>query len=161
MEKHESTSPLDVYHLMNRNVVSCHGDTSILEVAQLLRDQKVGCVVVIKQYSDGVRPIGIITDRDLSSKILADNVDPTAITAMDVMSSPPISVREKNSIAEAINLMRDHRIKRLTVVDLRGQLAGLISADDIFFAMASDFHELASSLAGLLKHAAPRITSIE
>ncbi len=50
MEKHESTSPLDVYHLMNRNVVSCHDDTSILEVAQLLRDQAVGCVVVIKQY---------------------------------------------------------------------------------------------------------------
>lgn len=159
MDMDGSASPLDVYHLMSKKVISCSGDSSILEVARLLRDNGVGSVIILNEFSDGGRPAGIITDRDLSSKVLADNVSPNDVTAKDVMSAPTISVRENNSIAEAINLMRDHQIKRLTVVDLRGRLVGVISADDIFSAMANDFHELANSLAGLLRHAAPRINN--
>lgn len=112
----------------------------VSHVAYLMRKHHVGDVVVIERQDHARIPIGILTDRDIVIETVARQVDIDILTAGDVMSAPLISVRHDGSFIESLRLMRQHKIRRLPVVDDTGELCGIITADD-FFGLLS--HELA------------------
>jgi len=101
-------------------------DESCLEAARLMRSENIGSIVVARE---GV-PVGLVTDRDLAMRVLADAQDPAALRVEDVMSPHPIFISERRSLDEAIVLMRDLGVRRLPVVNERRHLTGIVSLDD-------------------------------
>ncbi|MGE0387725.1 MAG: CBS domain-containing protein [Gammaproteobacteria bacterium] len=130
----------DIGSLCSRPSVTCEVDRGIRSVADLMRNQHVGCVVV----TDGGRPVGIVTDRDLVVGVLAAGVPPDSVRIGDVMTPEPATVRADASIGEAIALMHQKGVKRLPVVDGAGSLVGLVSADDLLEYFLVPFGDLAS-----------------
>jgi predicted transcriptional regulator len=102
-------------------------DISVRHVARLMTARGVGSVVVV----DGLKPIGILTDRDVVVRVTAPGLDAMRIPVGTVMSSPVVTVSERESVDAAIQLMEQHGIRRLPVVDEAGQLSTILTMDDI------------------------------
>ena len=77
------------------------------------------------------RPVGIITDRDLVVRVLAQEASPTKLTVGTVMSANLVCVQEETPLEDALRLMRGHRIRRLVVVSPAQELVGLFALDDM------------------------------
>jgi CBS domain-containing protein len=104
-----------------------------------MHDRKVGTLVVIDQ---GSRPVGIVTDRDLTVRVLADGKDGVRTTLRQVMTPAPVTVREGTAIEDALRLMRTGQFRRVPVVDVEDRLVGLLSLDDILDLLAEEFREI-------------------
>ena len=115
---------------MTKKVVVIPFGKTILEVARLMKNKKIGSVIVVED-NQSKRAKGIITERDLVYKILAKGSDPYNIKAEDVMSRPLRVVRPNTSIEDAAKAMRENKIKRLPVVNDNNELIGLLSEGDI------------------------------
>jgi CBS domain-containing protein len=124
-------------------VVTCNRDTKIDEVAQLMRQHHVGDVVVIEESKGKQVPVGILTDRDIVTSVIAPKLDPAMFSAGDLISRKIITVREDLGVFEAIQEMRRHGVRRMPVLDQEGTLAGIISIDDLFALLAEEMAELA------------------
>jgi CBS domain-containing protein len=112
--------------IMTAGVVTATAQASALDVARLMRDHRVGSVVIVDSAG---RPAAILTDRDLALRILAEGADPAA-PALEHASRPLVSGDPEMELDEAAVLMAQHRVRRLPVV--RGEeLVGIVSLDDI------------------------------
>lgn len=100
--------------------------SSLVEAARLMRDNDIGFVVVRDQ--DTVR--GVLTDRDLVVRGLAEGVDPATTTLENVYSKEVVHLDPDDSVDEAIELMRTRAIRRLPVVQ-DGQVVGVVSLGDL------------------------------
>lgn len=118
------------------------------EAAQRMFDRKVGTLVVV---NDAREPIGIITDRDLSVRVVAQARDAAETLVEEVMTAGPRCVVGETSIEEALRIMRSGEYRRLPVVSGR-KLIGLVSLDDILDQMLEEF----SSIRGLLQEESPQ-----
>jgi CBS domain-containing protein len=125
------------------DVVTCNRDTKIDEVAQLMRQHHVGDVVLIEESKGKQVPVGILTDRDIVTSVIALKLDPAMFSAGDLISRKIITVREDLGVFEAIQEMRRHGVRRMPVLDQEGTLAGIISIDDLFALLAEEMAELA------------------
>jgi CBS domain-containing protein len=107
-------------------LVSCSPKTSAIEVARLLSREGVGSVVVV---GDDGGPVGIVTDRDLRRKVIAEGRDPGTTTAGDVMSTQLVTLRPGAFAFEAVLEMTRRRIRHVVVVD-EGRTVGVVSSRD-------------------------------
>jgi CBS domain-containing protein len=117
---------MQLQEVMTRGVVSAEGDTEIGDVARLMREQNVGSVVI--RDADGV-PAAMVTDRDLTVRVLAD-ARAASEPVGDHVSRPLITGEPEMALEEAAALMVQHRIRRLPVVD-EDDLVGIVTLDDI------------------------------
>jgi len=122
---------MNIGDLCEKDIIWVDEDKSAVEVASRMRDQHVGCVVVAHRRESGLRPVGIITDRDLAMLLVARDVEPELILASDIMTSPVITCGADQQLAETIDLMHLHSVRRLPVVDDEEFLIGLVSYEDI------------------------------
>src|SRR6478735_3959841 len=90
-------------------------------------------------------PRGIVTDRDLVVEVLALGIDPDSVTVADVMSRLPATCEEEDTLYSAIETMRIRGVRRLPVVGARGQLTGMLHADDIGGALGTHLRELSQA----------------
>jgi CBS domain-containing protein len=109
---------------------------SVRAVAQRMREHNVGTVVVKDERG---RPAGILTDRDLALRVLAEDKDPKMTPVLEVMTSVPKSVTEDTAIESALARMRAEKCRRLLVVGPDGRLVGVLSLDDILELLAEEF----------------------
>jgi len=123
-----SVRSLRVNDVMNSPVVTSNDNTTINEIAQKLRKHNIGSVVVI---NNAKKPIGIVTERDIIRRVLAEKKDPRSIMAKDVMTAPIVSVPTGASLEDAAKLMVQKRIKKLCVIDGKGKTIGVITEGDI------------------------------
>jgi len=119
---------MSLKNILSRRLVTCEPSTSIHEMAKLMRDREVGALLVV----DGKKPVGIITDRDLVLRGLAENRQLPTLSASDIMSEAVETVSEDAGIYELTEKMRKAWIRRVVVVDRQGEAIGLVSFDDIF-----------------------------
>lgn len=112
--------------IMTSGVVTATGEASALEVARLMRDHRVGSVVVVDSAGS---PVAMLTDRDLTLRVFAEGADP-ASPALQHASRPLICGEPDMELDEAAALMVQHRVRRLPVVQA-GELVGIVSLDDI------------------------------
>lgn len=110
-----------------RNVANCKLEDSVLKVAQVMRDLKISSVIVCEDNE----PIGILTDRDLRNKVVAQGLDPATITAREIMNSPLLTVSENDFIFEALYRISKNGIHRICVLDQDERLSGIITVTDI------------------------------
>jgi CBS domain-containing protein len=111
---------------MTQSVVTASPDVAVQEVAALMRDRNVGSVVLV---DDGGRPVGMVTDRDLTIDALADAADP-GTPVSQCATTPVITGESDMELDEAAGLMVTHRIRRLPVMD-HNTLVGIVTLDDI------------------------------
>ena len=112
--------------IMTEQVVTASPGTPVRAVAELMRDRNVGSVVL---SDDAGRPVGMITDRDLTIGVLAGRGDP-GIAAEECATAPVVTGEPDMPLEEAAGLMVSHRIRRLPVLD--GEtLIGIVTLDDI------------------------------
>ena len=119
-----------VGELMTRKVATCGPDDTLDRAAQLMWDNDCGCIPVCV-LNDAVRPIGIITDRDVCMSALFHGSRLSQLRVRDAMSRSVWSCGPGNSIMEAERIMREAKIRRIPVVDANGALVGLISLADL------------------------------
>ncbi len=117
--------------LCTRNVVISHRDLAVNGAARLMREQHVGCLVVIDETAAGRIPVGLLTDRDIVTAVVARDVDARTLRVEDVMTAGPVLARDTDSLFEAMNAMRRAGARRVPVVDDRGALQGLLALDDV------------------------------
>jgi CBS domain-containing protein len=130
------------------NVICCEADTSVSQVAALMRRHHVGDVIVVDADQPGLRiPIGIVTDRDILVETISLDIEAKLFTAGDLMTSPVTSVKEDAGLFEAISLLRNKKIRRLPVLSASGSLFGIITLDDVIHLLASELSLLATGMA--------------
>lgn len=109
-------------------VLTCGPDDLVAEAARRMREGNISSLVVCEL---GV-PTGIVTDRDLRNKLVAEGADSQQTRVRAVMTAPVITVGRQEQILAAVHRMSRHHIHRLVVVDAAGRLAGIITDSDIF-----------------------------
>jgi len=110
---------------MTETVVTAPPEQSVREIAEMMRERNVGSVVLI----DDQRPVGFLTDRDLTVSVLADGRD-LGDHAADHASSPVITANAEMQVEDAAELMVRHGVRRLVIVDDE-RLTGILTLDDI------------------------------
>ena len=122
-----------VREVMTPGVVAVRPDASLVEAAQLMRAQDVGDVLVA---ADG-HVIGVLTDRDITLRAVADGADPLTVSAQAVCTPNPVVVAPDEAVSAAVELMCDHAIRRLPVVE-DGHPVGMVSLGDLAVAQDPD-----------------------
>lgn len=114
--------------VMTRNPRTVTPDTSAREAAQLMRSEDAGALPVI-EGGNSRRPIGIITDRDLALRVVADGK--TDARVRDAMTPNASTARENDEIQTVMDLMSREQVRRVPIVDERGDLVGIIAQADV------------------------------
>lgn len=140
------------------DVVTAGPHERLADAAGRLRDKDVGCLVVTDQGC----PVGVLTDRDVALAALGEGVDAAAVTVEDVMQRPAVTVADGAPLREAVQLMRERGVRRLPIVDTAGNLAGLVTADDLVSVIANELIALKSVVASQSpgRHASPATRSL-
>lgn len=120
-----------VRDVMSSPVITVEEEATVNRVAELMDKHGLGCIIVTNNEG---KPVGIITERDLVSRVLAKNLKPDSLMAKEVMTSPLITIEPSETISEAARKMSRLNIRRLGVV-YKGQLIGLVSSKDILSVM--------------------------
>ncbi|GAA3504648.1 CBS domain-containing protein [Streptomyces prasinosporus] len=115
-----------VKDVMTPGVVAVRPDASLVEAAQLMRTQNIGDVVV----ADGQRVVGVLTDRDIVVRAVAEGADPLGVSAGSVCSPDPLTLTPEDPVSSAVTLMREHAVRRIPVVE-NGLPVGLVSLGDL------------------------------
>ncbi|MEP6850224.1 MAG: CBS domain-containing protein [Acidobacteriota bacterium] len=126
--------------IMTKNVKTSTRETTLREVAAIMRDSDVGAVPVIESG----KLVGMVTDRDIVVRSIADGKNADA-TVADAMTTELFTVRSDDFVFEAIRLMGDKQVRRIPVVTEKGELAGIIAMADVALEM-EDEREIAETL---------------
>jgi len=105
----------------------------VVEAARLMRDEHVGSLPI----TDGDTLVGMITDRDITTRVVAEAADLATSSVGDVYSQDLISVEPDKDLEEALTLMARHQVRRLPVVE-DGRLVGIVAQADIALALTED-----------------------
>jgi CBS domain-containing protein len=141
--------------IMVRDVVTVAAGEPISKVTEVMTHRKIGCVVVMKKGDVA----GIITERDLLTRVLDGKKNPINTTAGDVMTTPTITVGSKTSIYYASRLMEKNDLRRLPVVD-GGKLIGIVTQRDLSKAMTTAMVDLVPQVEPDLK-STPIVIALE
>ncbi len=120
-------SPIKVNERMSTHIVSVEPERPVREVAKIMRDEHVGCIPVT---SDN-QVLGMITDRDIACRSVAEERDPDETLARDIMTTPAYTCHAGELLVDAAQVMEDQQVRRLPVVDEDGKIVGLLTADDL------------------------------
>ena len=123
----EINTKMLVREAMSSPVLTIIEDQNIVEVAKLMRDGKVGALIVTN-YDN--LPVGIVTERDIVNRVVAKGIKLSSVTVRDVMTSPLKTVEPEISLMDAMSLMDKMNIRRLGV-SYKGKLVGIISDRNI------------------------------
>ena len=128
-------------------VVVAEPDTTALIAAQLMRKHHVGALVVVDAQEKS-RPVGIVTDRDLVLALMAEGLDADVFTVGDIMSAQLVLASPDMDAMDAVQLMRNQRLRRLVLVDDVGRLVGIVTMEDVLELLTRELAALAAGVIG-------------
>jgi len=132
---------IPVRDIMTRPVITADAELDILSAAKKMSSANVGSLIIVS----GNRPTGILTERDLVKKVLAQGTDPRSLKVAEIMSSPVVSIEPDASLREAAALMLRSGVKRLPVI-FQGKLVGIITDTDLVSGSSLGLNEILSDL---------------
>jgi CBS domain-containing protein len=136
---------MTVGSICTRRIITVEVSVDIAAAAEVMRENKIGYLIVTNKANGNRTPAGVITDRDIVVKILAKDVNPHSLTAGDVMTREPLVAREDDGISETLHRMRVLGVRRVPVVNARGQIAGVLSIDDVIDHLVSQLADVAGA----------------
>lgn len=139
---------MNVAKLCHRNVVTVRQFDELTTAAQLMRERHIGYLVVVEpEFTDGsLKPVGVLTDRDIVVTVVARATDPRTLRVGDIMTRQPVVAAESDPLDKALQEMRRIGVRRLPVVGGRGQLVGVLSLDEVLDALAAELQSVSGSI---------------
>jgi CBS domain-containing protein len=134
---------MSIGEICTRSVQTAQLNDAVSVAAQRMLEHSVGTLIVVDKE---LRALGIVTDRDLALRLIAESRDLSRAEVWEVMTQLPRTVGEEMSIEEALGIMRSGHYRRLPVVNRDGHLVGLVSVDDILALVAKELGEIAALL---------------
>jgi CBS domain-containing protein len=134
---------MKVGSVCKRHVAVVRETETLLEAARRMRDDHVGSLVIVVETGGHPVPLGILTDRDLATRVLANGIDPSSRQVGDLDTARAVTASEDEDLSTALERMRRHEIRRMPVVDAKGRLYGVLSLDDIIDVLAVDVRRVA------------------
>jgi CBS domain-containing protein len=123
---------MSIESLLSRPVSTLSSKATCAEAARRMRRQNIGSIVI---EEDGA-PIGILTDRDLTVRLVAEELDPSQVTVARVMSPFPVFLTPQRDLRSALDVMVEMGVRRLPAVNAKGRVIGIVSLDDILIELA-------------------------
>jgi CBS domain-containing protein len=157
---------MKVQDLMTYNVQTCSPETNLAAVASMMWENDCGVLPVVDKQA---KAVGILTDRDTAIALGTRNQHASEIAAADVMSHILHSVSPSDDIHTALKLMRREKVHRLPVLDDNGNLAGILSLNDVALeaqpigtkAQALNYEDVVSTLKALCEHRHPLVKPLQ
>ena len=112
---------------MTRNPCSIDTGKSVAYAAKMMRDENVGVAPIV----EGDRLVGVLTDRDIAIRVVAEGRDPEQVKVEEVASREVVTVDPQQDLGEALRLMARHQVRRLPVVEEDGRLVGVVAQADV------------------------------
>jgi len=140
---------MPIMEYCTRHVITALGGETVFHVSTKMRDENVGAVVVVDSDQ---KPIGVVTDRDIAVKVVAEGIDAKFTLLKEIMSKDIVALREDQGVSEITKAMCEKGIRRIPVVDTEGKLRGIICLDDLIML----FGEEVANIAGAIGYGMPR-----
>ena len=121
---------MKVRELMTKNPATCTPETNIQNVAQLMEKHDCGAIP-IADSSDDRKVVGIVTDRDIVTRLVAKGTNPLESQASDAMTASIVSVNADDTVEDCAELMEEKQVRRLIVTDDGGSYAGIVAQADV------------------------------
>ena len=116
--------------LMTSNPACCTMTTPLQDVARMMVECDCGEIPIVER-DDRRTPVGVVTDRDIVCRAIAEGKNPLTMNAGSVMTSPAVTAKERDGIDAIKGMMETHQIRRVPVVDQNGEICGIVSLADI------------------------------
>jgi CBS domain-containing protein len=116
-----------VREVMTADPKTIEPSTPVADAAKLMRDQDVGPIPIVENGS----LTGILTDRDIVLRVVAEGKDPSSTTAGEVASRDLVTIDPEQTMDEALRLMAQHQVRRLPVAEEDGRLVGIVAQADV------------------------------
>jgi CBS domain-containing protein len=113
--------------VMTSNPCTIDAEKSVAYAAKMMRDEDVGLAPVV----EGDKLIGMLTDRDIAIRVVAEGKDPDQVKVRDVASRQLVTIDPQQDLDEALRIMAKHQVRRLPVVEEDGQLVGVVAQADV------------------------------
>lgn len=123
-----STTP--VSDIMTRTPVTCTVNDNVGTAAKAMADHDCGALPVV-EADQPQRPRGVITDRDIVMRTIAQDINPHKMKVADVMTNVALIVNEDDPVETCLNVMKDNQVRRIVVVDGTGACCGIVSQADV------------------------------
>jgi CBS domain-containing protein len=147
---------MKVEEIMTKNPACCTADSKLQEVAKRMVTNDCGCIPVVEN-EENKKPIGMITDRDITIRTVAEGKNPLDLTAGDVMSDHVVTVTADTTVEDCCNKMESNQIRRIAVVDENGGCCGIVAQADV--AINADKNKTAEVVKEVSKESANYQTS--
>jgi len=121
---------MNVSEVMTESPTCCTPETGLQEVAKMMVDCDCGCIPVVDS-DDSKMPVGMITDRDITCRVVAQGRNPLDLTVRDAMTSTVVSVTPDTPLQECLDLMEESQVRRIAVVDDDGKICGIVAQADV------------------------------
>jgi CBS domain-containing protein len=138
---------LNTGEICTRAVTIAFRATTLNGAARLMRENHVGCLVVVEEAEGLRRVVGVLTDRDIVTAVLAADLDPTTLCVEDVMTTDLVTAREDDSLIDLMQNMRRKGVRRIPVVGAQGDLVGLVTLDDVLDILSEELGLLVAAIA--------------
>jgi CBS domain-containing protein len=125
---------MQVFEAMTPDVVSVPPQATLVEAARIMKEKDVGPLPVC----DGRRLMGVITDRDITVRAIAEGRDPRTTLVEEVMTPEVVACLEQDDVVKAAELMQQEQLRRLLVIDGEGGLVGIVSLGDLVLQTGDD-----------------------
>ncbi|MGH9195687.1 MAG: CBS domain-containing protein [Acidimicrobiia bacterium] len=119
-----------VNQLMTRDPACCTPETTLQDVARMMVEHDCGEIPIVRGRHDK-RLVGVVTDRDIVCRTVARGTNPLTVTAQDCMSTPVVTVTPDTTLEDCVEVMEEHQIRRVPVVDATGMCCGIVAQSDI------------------------------
>jgi CBS domain-containing protein len=121
---------MKVKDLMSKEPELATPDMNLTKIARMMAEQNVGSIPVVESR-ESLKVVGMVTDRDITTRAVAEGKDPLMITAREVMSTPVVTVKQDDDIKDVARLMEKNMVRRIPVVDEEGFVCGMVAQADI------------------------------
>lgn len=132
--------------ICTRNVTIAFRRTTLSGAARLMRENHVGCLVVVEETGGMRIVVGVLTDRDIVTAVVAPGLDLNSFYVEDVMTTDLVTAREDDSLIDLMRSMRRKGVRRVPVVGGQGELVGVVTFDDVLDIMAQELSLLVAAI---------------
>jgi predicted transcriptional regulator len=133
---------MKVDRVYTRNIIGTTRSSTLADAAELMRNHHVGALLVTEDPPEDANAVGFITDRDVVVQAVAKGLDTRQVSVGAVMTPLVGSISDKSDLHDALEMMRGAGVRRLIVTRGDGQVAGMLSVDDVIDGIAADITSL-------------------
>ena len=119
--------PQNIRDVMTSNPCTIDAEKSVAYAAKMMREEDVGLAPIV----EGDKLIGMLTDRDIAIRVVAEGRNPEQVKVADVASKQVVTIDPQQDLDEALRIMAKHQVRRLPVVEEDGKLVGVVAQADI------------------------------